>query len=132
MKLYSDDCFVFVGRTKLEEANQERESSQKKALCNWKLLKGVLASVKIEDVSKQIGGKDLWDSIKYNSQRSQMDSILTVAIKKIETTSDYDAFAAKLFLFNTNFRFLTPNNKLIPVDSKIVSLFLYVHLFYKQ
>ncbi|CAG2216048.1 OBSL1 [Mytilus edulis] len=68
--------------------------------------------------------KDLWDQIKRYSRRYQLNSILSTAIKNIQTVDDYDKFEAIVVQCYPIIRLQTPNNdsdhppnnNLIPVD----------------
>lgn len=126
--LLKDCSFIFIDRKKLTEALDESFLSQRKAIYNWNLLKENITPAKIIDslISEAFVEKDLWDQIKRYSRRYQLNSILSTAIKNIQTVDDYDKFEAIIVQCYPRIRLQTPNDdsvhpqnyNLIPVNSK--------------
>lgn len=68
-------------------------------------------------ISEELVDSDLRDWIKKEPRRSEMESILRNALKKIQTTSDYDKFESIVVRQSPFIELKTPSDDLV-VDSK--------------
>lgn len=100
-------------RRNLTEARGKCYSAQRKGIFNWKLLKKSLNPIDIIDcfITSGFVTRDLWDFIIKDSMRSQMDSILSYALKNIQTSDDYDKFEKLVVKCNRNILLKTPNDE---------------------
>lgn len=115
----------FIDRRELEDVRDELFTFRKKGIFNWSLLKKDLIPKVIIDsfISEEFVEEDLWDWIKDKPRSSQMESILSNALKHIQTSEEYDKFEAIVTTHNPNIELQTPSDDLIiQIDSKIEHL----------
>lgn len=112
---------ISVERRNFEEAKEKSWMAKRKIIFNWTLLKNTLEPV---DIMDSFISKEQRDTIKDLSRRSQMDSILTGAINNIETANAGEKFEAIVLERSPTIELKTPNDEIIPVNSKIVLMYL--------
>lgn len=123
--IFKKTAFCFIDRKELEDVRDEIFTFRKKGIFNWRLLKKYLKPEVIIDyfISAKFVQTDLWDWIKDKPRSSQMESILSNALKHIETSDDYDKFEAIVTEHNPFIELQTPSDDLIiQIDSKIEHL----------
>lgn len=113
---------TFVGRRNLQEAREEVFSFQRKVIFNWRVLKEYLQPVEAIDafISEDLVEQDLWDCIKNDSHRSQVESILCNVIKHIQTMDDLIKFEAIVADKCRYIELKTPTDDGTPIKSKMV------------
>lgn len=115
-------AYTFVGRRNLQEARKEVFSFQRKVIFNWRVLKEYLQPVEVIDafISVDLVEHDLWDWIRNDSHRSQVESILCNVIKHIQTLDDLNKFEAIVAEKCPYIELKTPTDESTPIKSKMV------------
>lgn len=122
----------FIDRKELEDVRDHFFTFRKKGIFNWRLLKEYLKPEVIIDsfISEEFVEEDLWDWIKDKPRSYQMESILSDALKHIQTSDDYDKFEAIVTKHNPYIELQTPRDDLIiQINSKIKHLCYFSQLF---
>lgn len=122
---------MMCGRQDIDDARRDIYVYQRRIIFNWRLLKENIQPIEIIDVliSHEFVENDLWDSIKNDSRRSQMNSILTHVVRNIQTSEKFEKFKAIVARVNNRIELKTPSFDSSPVDSKNFHSFSLVNRF---